>query len=297
MNRERFPELDRVGLAFSLGSHAVRMRSWGHIGPRPWRNYLHVHSFYEVCYAYAGQGVFAYRSREHQVVAGDLFVARPGNPHEIRARPEDPLGIYFWSYTLTTGDGVADDEIDALVNEFRESEQIISRRVPDMEATICLMTEEIGRREAGYRTVLEGLATKLLLDTCRAVAAKRADTPSLPPLPTPDGALAEEIVVYLHDNAHRPVSARDVSAQVHLSERHTNRVFRRVMGTSIGAYLRAYRLDTAAHLLLDGTLSIKAIAQRVGYHDVHYFTSEFHRRHGLPPAAFRRQHGTRFLGR
>jgi len=43
-----------------------------------------------------------YRMRDeiHPVKKGDLFVARPGEEHEIISSRKDALGIYFWGHTL-----------------------------------------------------------------------------------------------------------------------------------------------------------------------------------------------------
>lgn len=296
---ERFTDLERVPLSLAIGSFDVKMLTWGFIGPRPWRNYLHVHSFFEVCYVFAGRGDFHLLGTDHTVQAGEVLIARPGEAHEIRSSQHDPLGIYFWSYSFTPSHRTHDDPVlDTLVADFMVSPQVRSDRVPHMGTTIEFMTAEIVHREPGYLQALEGLVRKLLLDTCRATAALPARREALPdPLPAPDELIVNRIIAYLRDNFVRPVAIRDVAAQVNLSERHTNRIFQRLMGTPIAAYLTALRMETAAGLLLDGQLSIKEVARRSGYRDVHYFTALFHRHMGLPPSAFRRQHGTQFLQR
>src|SRR4051794_19517732 len=78
-----FPDLNRVPLSLDLGSHRVEFIYWGVLGSKWWRNYLHVHSFFEICYAHHGRGTFFIHDRKHAVRPGELFVARPGEPHEI----------------------------------------------------------------------------------------------------------------------------------------------------------------------------------------------------------------------
>ncbi|WP_201379375.1 AraC family transcriptional regulator [Ktedonobacter sp. SOSP1-52] len=274
---------------------------WGFIGPRWWRNYLHTHSFFEVCYAFQGQGLFRFAGVDYAVQAGDVFIAKPGVAHEIISSEEDPLGIYFWSYTLyerADAYNAPASGVDELLRAYLASPSVVSARTTAMLRTLELLTEEGTRREPGYLQVVEGLVIKLLLDTARSVV----DTSDLcEPLPTPvrspEEAVTQTIKRYLYDNYARPITMRDLAAQVHLSERHTARLFRKVTGDSIMDYLTRLRLEMAAQLLLDrqARMPIKEIAQACGYPDVRYFTTLFRQRTGLTPALFRQQGGTRFF--
>src|SRR5690606_41476700 len=100
---------------------------------------------------------------------------------------------------------------------------------------------------------------------------------------------------YLHDTDTRSILGRDVAAQVPLSERHTNPLFRQVMGVSIKEYLTNFRLEIAAQLLLNRQSSVTEVAFAIGYHDVRYFITLFRQHTGFTPAAFQRREGTRFV--
>lgn len=299
--RQRFVDLNQVPLSLAAGSYTGEFRNWGLIEPRPWRNYLHVHSCFEVCYAFAGRGTFHILGQDYAVGAGDVFVAKPDEPHEILSSHDAPLGIYFWAYRLLPRrEGPAEcddlDDVDALLEAFSTSTRPVSDRASNIYATLELLTAEIGRREAGCALAVKVLALKLLLDTSRAVI-DTAVPPHRPPRPAPCAAqvTVDRITAYLQDNLARPISVRDVAAQVHLSERHTSRLFRMVTNRSVAEYLTDLRMALATQLLLDGQLSIKQVAHAAGYPDVRYFTTSFRRRTGVPPGAFRRQDGTTFL--
>ena len=163
-----------------------------------------------------------------------------------------------------------------------------------MQHTLEMLTSEIARREVGYEQAVQALVMKLLLDTARAVT-------DLPPVAsegqTPDSSetLVKDMTRYLRDNYQRPVRVRDVAAQVHLSERHTNRLFRQVMGMSIKAYLTQFRLEVAAQHLLSQQMTVTEVALASGYCDVRHFITRFRLHTGLTPTAFRAQGGTWFL--
>lgn len=292
--RSRFTDLRSLTLAVKLGGFSARMRGWGFFEPAWWRNYLHEHSFFEVCYAYAGYGLFRMNNVDYTVRAGEVFVAKPGEPHEIISSEDDPLGIYFWQYTLIPPQEPATHgEIDILLYAYLTSKRWVNTS-PAMQRTLELLTDEIVRREPGCVQVIEGLVGKLLLDTARAVTDTHPVTGEQPAHDLTE-TLVRDMVRYLHDNYNRPIRVRDVAAQAHLSERHTNRLFRQVMGTSIKDYLTRYRLDVAAQLLLNRQASVTEVAYATGYYDVRYFITLFRQHTGLTPTAFRREGGTHFL--
>ena len=295
--RQRFIDLNQLSLSLHVGGFSAEILGWGFFEPRWWRNYLHSHSCFEICYAFAGRGTFRMLDTEYTVRAGDVFVAKPGEPHEIVSSEEEPLGIYFWSHTLlpATQRHTAFGGSDALLHAFRTTRQWVSDRVEAMQPTLDLLVEEIVRKQPGYVQVIDGLVVKLLLDTARAVV----DVPIMaePAARGAADALAHQIAAYLRDNYSRPIAIRDVAAQVHLSERHTSRLFRETMGASIKSYLTALRLEVATQLLLDRHLSIQAVALASGYPDTRYFTTLFRRYMGSTPGRFRHTEGTQILAR
>ncbi len=295
--RERFTDLRMVRLIVRLGSFRGEILGWGFFEPRWWRNYLHTHSFFEICYAYQGRGLFHINGVDYAVQAGEVFVAKPGEPHEIISSEDDPLGIYFWSYTLVPPQKSVPEagEVDVLLYAFLNAVRWVSAQVPAMQSTLTLLTQEIVLRQPGYLPAVEGLVSKLLLDTARAVTEVSPSETSDAPAYNPAEATVQQIVRYLHDNYSRPLAVRDVAAQVHLSERHTNRLFRQIMGIPINDYLTTFRLKVAKQLLLNRQLSVTEIAYASGYRDVRYFITLFRRHTGLTPSAFRQRGGTQFL--
>ncbi len=66
------------------------------------------------------------------------------------------------------------------------------------------------------------------------------------------------------------------------------RTFKGVYGSSIGAYLRAYRMNTAAVLLRQGDELVSVIAGRMGYDNASKFTAAFRRMFGMTPTEYRK---------
>jgi AraC family L-rhamnose operon transcriptional activator RhaR len=289
-------DLNRLTIAAALGDWTAEVLNWGLIEPKPWRNYLHVHSFFEACYAFSGTGTFTVGGTLYRIREGHLFLARPGEAHEIISSDDDPLGIYFWAYTLRPEAGEGSPALNRLAQSMIRGRPVGVAR-PGLAATLERLAHEVAARDLGYQESIVGLTRQLLLETGRAVTDEPSRRGALPPPEKePGNLLAERIMRYLHDNYSRPIGVADIAAQAHVSERHMSRLFRQATGTSLIEALIEVRLEAARRMLLeDRTMAVKEVAHAVGYRDVRYFTTLFHRRTGLPPAAFRRQTGTQWV--
>lgn len=291
-------DLGTMPIRVDVGGHRAEFLYWGFYRTSPWRNYFHTHSFFEVCYAYAGSGIFRVGADEHPVKSGTLFVARPGDLHEIEPAADDPLGICFWSYTLLPDRARhGGDAGRQLLQAFSApGAPAVSTSAGPVAVVLEQLTREAALPGAASDEIVATLAQSLLLETARAVV------PDLPRGARNRALSREQLIVrtmtqYLQDNQDRAVSVRDVAAQVHLSERHANRLFRAATGTTIHAYLTQIRLEAAAQRLLERGTSIKEIAHSCGYSDVRHFTTAFRQRWGRAPAAFRATNGTTHLTR
>lgn len=284
--------VDLAGLLESCevdGFHADFL-SWGHYRPEYWRNYWHTHSFHEVCLAYSGEGRFNSGSTQYDVAPGSLFLARPGDVHEIESSHSAPLGIAFWGFTFRPGS----DERGWWSGLTRTDGPVMSNRTGSLPAVITALAGEAAAPVSGYSTALGALGATLVLETARAFALD--EDLAVEPVRRDRGPLVVEAMKrHLRDNLSRPITVRDVAAAAHLSERHAERLFTQQTGASIMSTLRRLRLELAAQLLLDPTLTITDVARSCGYSDVRPFSTAFRRKYGRTPGNHRRAGGTEFI--
>jgi AraC family L-rhamnose operon transcriptional activator RhaR len=281
-----------------IAGHRAEFLHWGYIGAAPWRNYLHRHAHFEVCYAHSGRGTFRIGTQVRPVGTGDIFIARPGDAHEIISGDDDPLEISFWSYTLLPDEKRAGtDSGRDVIETFAGGGPAVSHRAGSVPALLSLLDDEATRPMVGRHDFVANLAGALVLATARAIVI----APAAPPLAMHEVADSAEATAvrgmlrYLHDNYEQRLSVAGVAAEVRLSPRHASRLFARGTGISITAYLQRLRLTTAAQRLVEHELSVKEIAHRSGYSNVHYFTTAFRQQWSQTPAAFRRQNGRQSL--
>lgn len=118
---------------------------------------------------------------------------------------------------------------------------------------------------------------RLLIALAEERAAPDDPPPWLPPL-----------LERLSRRPAEPVDWAAAAGRTGLGLTAFRRRFREATGLSPHAYLLQCRAAEARRLLEESDLPIKAVADRLGYADVYYFTRQFRQLCGLSPGAYRR---------
>jgi AraC family transcriptional regulator len=87
------------------------------------------------------------------------------------------------------------------------------------------------------------------------------------------------------------ISLSDLAAVCGISVSHFTRAFRQATGRSPHAFLTDLRLHKAKELLEQTRLNITSIALSCGFAQPQYFATQFRRKLGWTPSAWRIQHG------
>ena len=85
-----------------------------------------------------------------------------------------------------------------------------------------------------------------------------------------------------------PLTISALSRRACLSATIFKAGFRRLYGLPVHAWLRQRRMERAAELLRDSSLSVLGVAQSVGYSSASQFTAAFRRQYGVTPAQYRK---------
>ena len=96
--------------------------------------------------------------------------------------------------------------------------------------------------------------------------------------------LAADII---RENLENPFTIFELARLVGINQTKLKTGFKEVFGQTVFGYLQELRMRQARAYLLDKHLSIKEIAERLGYQNTANFSTAFKRTFGLPPVTFR----------
>ena len=157
-----------------------------------------------------------------------------------------------------------------------------------LENSIRFSVNDADASRAGGEAVLARLSEVLFVETLRTYIAH------LPPEQTGwlAGARDSEVgktLALMHRNPAHPWTIDSLSKEAGVSRTVMAERFRNYLNESLMAYLKRWRLQLGAEMLVSTSHSVAQIAPEVGYESEAAFNRAFKRQFTVPPARFRSQ--------
>jgi two-component system, response regulator YesN len=92
------------------------------------------------------------------------------------------------------------------------------------------------------------------------------------------------MIQYAHSHYPEEISLEDLSKRLYLSRNYLNQIFKKATGETFTNYVIRVRMEKAKALMLEGKHMIYEIAEKVGYKNVPYFSSNFKKYYGVNPS-------------
>lgn len=225
-------------------------------------------------------GVFLVDQPTHRLSIGsDKTLDRPLRRHEGWILPKGSEGLCRFDAPLDFLTVAVDDTL--LTDAGLAAPEAIAPVVGALDPLLLHMTMHAEALTDGGTLYRETMA--------RALAAHLVQTvqPARPATATIDDGRLRRAADYIHDNLGTDLSLAAMADVAAMSPHHFAHAFKTATGTSPLQYVIGARIDVARVLLKTTTLTVAAIAFRVGYGDVSRFGRHFKKRVGATPAQFR----------
>lgn len=226
----------------------------------------------------AGRGWFRLAGREYRVGPGDLIWLPAQQPHAYGADAADP-----WTITWAHFGG---QEVEAwrqlLAEAAGSADPLVALPAARLDAVVL---------EAAYAPLEGGHA---LREQIAAAVALRHSLYALVQLAAEHGTLrtasdrVAASVEKLRRDWRRPQRLDRLAAEAGMSVTHYSSLFRRRTGFSPIDFQIRLRVRHAGRLLDGTTLSIREVADEVGYSDPYYFSRCFRQVMGCSPRTYRK---------
>ncbi len=263
---------------------------WDYIGP-------HDHDYCEITFIRGGTAMHATGHYRLPLQRGYVIVAAPGHVHTL----EETNGLEE-THLAFLPQWIADD-LDLCwaepgvvplflattffrrpwyprVAQFRLSEK--EQHLVDNER--ASIEHELFEPEASL-AMLKFSVLKCLIVLARAFLRNEPEAARFPLRPEVRRAMALFETAIAKEGV---VCVADIAAQVGLSHKRFDSVFKEATGTSPMEYYQHRRVQHAAHQLLNPQNTITDVAYRLGFSDAAHFSNTFRRYYGMSPRAYRK---------
>lgn len=98
---------------------------------------------------------------------------------------------------------------------------------------------------------------------------------------------------YIYDYLHTPISLEDLATHVNLTPSYLSALFKKQVGTTISAYIRALRIDAAKNMLRYSDYTPIEIGNYLCFSSHSYFIRIFRQETGMTPRAYQQKYFSR----
>jgi AraC-like DNA-binding protein len=147
---------------------------------------------------------------------------------------------------------------------------------------------ELNAHQRGYINIIRSLVTMIIVE---AMCIINPDTDKLYTSDINFYNIQRELDIeeFFADRYSQQVSIKDLSEQLHVCVRQTNRIIVQLYGCSFSQKLIDTRIENTKIFLLSTQYSIEEIAAKCGFISLSYFHESFRKRTGISPQKYRKR--------
>ena len=256
---------------------------------------LHKHGFFELVYVYEGEFVQQIEAKKLLMHTGDFCLIPPGVNHSLDVcNYSIVLNILITESkfkNIIFNELKADNLISSFfignvysenVNDFIVFHTNGDRRIQELILDMCL--EQINAEDY-HRYMINADMLKLLGLLLRSYE-KTCDVPQIRRKKDSENF---SILQYIEQN-YRTVTLNDLARRFHYSTQHMSQRIKQITGMPFTDYILQKRMKTAADLLTNTNVKVKAICENTGYQSQEHFIRTFRKYYGVTPGVYRTMH-------
>lgn len=249
------------------------------------------HDFWELVYVDKGELLITAGAHETILHAGNLFLHRPMEFHNLRCNGERSANSVIISFHSVSPVlySVAGKSIPCptkcrrhLATIISEAEAAFSTPLGQRHTIQLIRNEE---QPFGAEQLIQGHLEEMLIYIIRDIAHENNLSKRIFVDDTINSKLAV-ICNYLEKNVEQRLSFSDLCQTFSMSESTMKKLFRDGLGVGAIDYYNRCRIDRAKELIRERDINFTQIAERLGYNSVQYFSLRFKQATGMTPSQY-----------
>jgi AraC-like DNA-binding protein len=258
--------------------------------PSGWKNRRHCHSSYELHFIPYGYGKVVLDDAIYDIKPGTFYLTGPSIYHLQISDIKDPMVEYCLNFNIIKGKNkdisISKSELDSITNIISNVKFWFGH---DLYGTIAIFEkifDELDKKMVGYNLTIASYITQIIVNTARSYAGSHPVAYELP-VKTLDSKRENIIGMFLEEKCGENLQLSDVADLLCTSVRQTERIFNQIYGKGFKQVLNAIRIEKATQLIIDTSIPIELISQKVGYSSSSYFGRIFKDHTGKTPLEIR----------
>ncbi len=253
------------------------------------------HNFWEIVYAAKESLACTADGREILLEEGEALFHKPNEHHTLAANGRKDPEVLVVSFECKSEamrffeeKKLRPDERcrRLLLSVFEEGERTfdMAESDPDRQRMELLSAPTLGGEQ-----LIKNYLELFLISLMRSLTETEQGNPVFLEKSELQSRLVSHILRMMDENLSGALRVEDIARQTNYSRAYIFREFKRATGKSIIAYYNERRIRRAAELLCTTALSVREIAEQLGFDTPNYFSKSFKRIMGVTPLVCKRQ--------
>lgn len=243
-------------------------------------------------YLSSGNGKIAFNDTVITLNVGDAVIIPSGTVYELL--PTDKTAVYVgvnFDYTQKNADretpvppifsGEFDEAMRFETPDFKDAVELNSvlfiRKVNGISSKLVKMEKEYSSKLLGFRRVLSGILSDVIIECVRANRAVRFRKSE---------KTVTDIIEYVDKNFASELSLATVADVFRLHPNYLSYLIKCYTGMPLHHYLMHVRVTRAMGMLSTGEYTVSEVAVKCGFVDIYHFSKVFTRFTGVNPSKY-----------
>lgn len=247
---------------------------------------MHAHGFAEISVILEGQADYVIGDTSFTAQAGTVMLFNPGTLHQDSQVPHTASHQLHIGIKNISLEGYKRDYFP-----FASSVIHLGDRHHEFLNRCWRLVEEKSHRKIGYDLMIKTLVMEIIVMLLRSESTLPLEVSarSLKESDKEKQAIINNIIYYLETHHTEDISLETLSEAMYISATYLSKVFKEETGNSPINYLITIRLNRAKQLLENQDMTVKEVAETVGYQDAYHFSKLFKKRYGKSPSELRKK--------
>ena len=257
----------------------------------------HSHNFFEITYVIKGNCKFLFEGEQVTLSEGDVCIVSPGSGHSLPLEPDCyaiSVVVRRSTFDMVFGSLLTQKDLVSLffrnsLYEVKRANYVLLKTGNDPMAfhTAQELVYEANMEDEYSNDCAVSLLNLFLARALRAASA--AVTLHHYEGYSESGSDFSLILRYIQQN-YQTVTLSGLAKTFHFSETYLSKQIRKNLNQSFTDVLRALKMGHAMDYLMNTSMKVSEIAEKVGYDSVDHFSRTFRKVYGMSPMEYKKIH-------
>lgn len=247
----------------------------------------HKHSSYEFHFIIEGKCIVTLDDGEFEANAGEFYLTGPGVYHEQKCLEGD----YSVEYALNCDINILNDsgvEGNVILSLFDSRPCQAFKDIYGCTEYFTRALEEAHYERLGFYTNVKSLASMIITTAARNMNEIDSVDYEINAKTKGNDYRFLEIQKFIEDNISMAITTEDIGKYMCLSSKQVRRIIKGSLGLNTKELIINIKMQKSKELLKNTKLSIKEIAETLGFSSEYYFSQFFKRIESWSPGEFRK---------